>query len=80
MKKIKNQNLFFLIVKLNDNYPDDAPLMTFYSIYHVNLNRQPFKQIIDYKPYETINLLKEDLYRLVERFNQSSRKEGKISI
>jgi hypothetical protein len=54
--------------------------MTFYSIYHVNLNRQPFKQIIDYKPYETIVSLKEDLYRLVERFRQSSRKEGKINI
>ena len=65
----------------------DAPVLTFFSIYHVTHNRLPYKQIIEdysYKPnmncQEALISLKEDLLRLVERFRQTSKKEGKITI
>jgi hypothetical protein len=82
-------SFFFSLRKVNlhKKFPEQAPLLTLHSIYHVNQNRLPYKQVIQDYAYhskwpisDTLESLRHELVRLVDNFKDSSKKEGKLNL
>ncbi len=72
---------------MSKKFPEEAPLLTLQSIYHVNQTRLPYKQVIQEYAYnptwsagEAIEHLKVDLVRFIDSFRESSKREGKLNV
>ena len=75
---------FYFKVYLRNNFPEQQPLLTLHSIYHVNHSRLPYKQVIQDYSYnsqwsvdENIEKLQDDLVVFIDSFKESSKKCGR---